>query len=414
MGWMGTPNHPFVKDIRKELMMATRVVMPTLGLTMTEGTVDEWKINQGDSVKAGDILFSVSTDKLTNDIEAEADGVLLKILLPEGESAPCKATIAWIGEEGEEIPEEESGEDVKIIENTPTQSTPMVKNKDENKSVIVIGGGPGGYVAAIRATQLGANVTIIEPEFKGGRYGGTCVNVGCIPTKAILHSAQLFSEMKERGSELGIEATDINVNFKQVIAHKNAITNQLSGGVAGLLKKNGVRKIDGFARILSNKKVEVENSEGKRDILTADAIIIAVGSVNAVPPIPGVKEYCIDSTDVLELEDIPKSMAVIGGGVIGCEIACAYATFGTKVTVIEALDHILPVLDEDITAIGMSHMEKIGVEFYLSSPVQAVEKHEDMLRVVCKNNEGEDIGFEAEKVLLAVGRKPNTANLGLE
>ena len=279
-------------------------------------------------------------------------------------------------------------------------------------NIIVIGGGPGGYVAAIRAAQLGAQVTVIEKE----HLGGTCLNVGCIPTKCLLHSAELVSQIKEQGADIGVEVEGVKVNFPKVIAHKNEISKKLTGGIAGLFKMNKVKKIDGEATFIAPKKLQVTKPDGTKEIMTADAVIIATGSVNTVPPIPGIKENpnCIDSTGALNLEALPKTMVVIGGGVIGLELACAYAAFGTKITVVEAMDHMLPMLDGDLTKIGVDHMKKMGMEFHLECPVQSVESSPVGAKVVCKNKAGETVSFEAEKVLVAIGRKANTASLNLD
>ena len=391
--------------------MATEVLMPKLGLTMTEGTIEEWKIKEGDAVKKGDVLFSVATDKMTNDIEADADGVLLKILLPVGETAPCKSVIAYIGAAGEAVPEAAAPAGAAPAAEPAKAEAPAESGP---KSVIVIGGGPGGYVAAIRAAQLGAKVTVIEKEY----LGGTCLNVGCIPTKCIIHSAELLEDIKNQGADIGVKVTGVELDFKQVIAHKNAISKKLTGGIAGLFKANGVKKIDGEASFVDAKTISVKKPDGTAEQMTADAIIIASGSVNAVPPIPGIRQNpnpnCIDSTGVLSLQELPKSMVVIGGGVIGLEIACAYAAFGTKITVVEALDHMLPMLDADITAVGVKHMKKMGIDFNLECPVQAVEESPVGAKVVCKNKAGELVSFEAEKVLVAVGRRANTAALNLD
>ena len=288
----------------------------------------------------------------------------------------------------------------------------VLKSQADSKSVIVVGGGPGGYVAAIRAAQLGAKIKLIEKE----HLGGTCLNIGCIPTKCLLHSAELYSDISHSGKELGIEASDVKVNFPQVISHKNDISKQLVNGVTTLLKSNKVEKIDGEAFFTAPKTLSVRKADGTTETLTADAIILATGSVNSRPPIPGLDENpnCIDSTGALSLEKLPKSMIVIGGGVIGLEIACAYAAFGTKITVIEALDHMLPMLDGDLTKIGMEHMKKMGMEFHLESPVQSVEKSAVGAKVICRDKSGKDISFEAEKVLVAIGRRANTEGLNLE
>lgn len=279
------------------------------------------------------------------------------------------------------------------------------------KQIIVIGGGPGGYVAAIRASQLGAKVTLIEKK----HLGGTCLNIGCIPTKCLLHSAELIEDIKNRSGEIGVEVTGFTVNFPKIIAHKNDISKKLTSGVAGLLKMNKVDVVTGDAVFTGPKRIEVTKDDGTKQTMTADAMIIATGSINAVPPIPGIKENsnCIDSTGALSLEKLPKSMIVIGGGVIGLELACAYAAFGTKITVVEAMDHVLPMLDEDLTKIGMAHMKKMGIEFHLQCPVQAVENSAAGAKVVCKDAAGKTLSFEAEKVLVAIGRKANTASLDL-
>ena len=281
-----------------------------------------------------------------------------------------------------------------------------------SEKVLVIGGGPGGYVAAIRAAQLGAEVTMVERQY----LGGTCLNVGCIPTKCLLHSAELLMEMNSRGQALGVLADNVRVDFSQVIANKNAVSKKLTGGIASLLKVNGVTKLDGEAAFTAPKTVELTRPDGTKETLTADKIIVATGSVNAVPPIPGLRENpnCIDSTGALSLEKLPQSMVVIGGGVIGLELACAYAAFGTKITVVEALDHILPMLDGEVIRLAMQQLRRLGIELRLQCPVQAVEDSPVGAKVVCQDKNGQTVAIEAEKVLVAVGRRANTEGLDLD
>jgi len=379
--------------------MAYELLMPQLGLTMEEGTVSMWVKHEGDLVKVGDVIAEITTDKLTNELISEVDGVLLKIIAQEGEDIPVRGILAYIGQPREDV-------SVKS-----TNSIIPAKAAD-NDEVIVIGGGPGGYVAAIRAAQLGAKVTVIEKEY----LGGTCLNVGCIPTKCLLHSAELLEDIKNHSKDIGVEVGSVKVNFPQIIAHKNEISNKLTSGIGGLLKLNKVKTIDGEATFIAPKTLEVKKSDGTKQILTAQAIIVATGSVNSIPPIPGIKgnPNCIDSTGALSLTTLPKSMVVIGGGVIGLELACAYAAFGTKITVVEAMDHMLPMLDGDLTKIGVAHMKKMGIEFNLECPVKSVESSPMGAKVICSNKVGENISFEAEKVLVAIGRKANTASLNLE
>ena len=390
--------------------MAFELKMPQLGLTMEEGTVSKWIKHEGDEVKVGDVVVEITTDKLTNEVTSEAEGTMLKIVAQEGDDVPVKGTLAWIGKPGEQV----GGAPAAAAPAVPfAPAAPAAPAKPAgDTSVIVIGGGPGGYVAAIRAAQLGAKVTLIEKQY----LGGTCLNVGCIPTKCLLHSAELVEDIKNQGKDIGVEVDGVKVNFQQVIAHKNDISKKLTSGVAGLLKMNKVKKIDGEATFVGEKKLSVKKADGTTEEMTADAIIVATGSVNSQPPIPGLKENptCIDSTGALSLEKLPKTMVVIGGGVIGLELACAYAGFGTKITVVEAMDHMLPMLDGDLTKIGVAHMKKMGMEFNLECPVQSVEESPVGAKVVCKNKAGETVSFEAEKVLVAIGRKANTASLNLE
>ncbi len=389
--------------------MAHEVTMPQLGLTMEEGTISKWLKKEGDSVAVGEPLVEITTDKLTNEVISEAAGTLLKIVAQEGDDIPVKGLLAYIGAAGEQV----GAAPAPAAKPVAAPAAPVAPAAAKaGASVIVVGGGPGGYVAAIRAAQLGAKVTVVEKE----HLGGTCLNIGCIPTKCLLHSAELVAEIKEQGKEIGVEVSGVKVNFPQVIKHKNDISKQLTSGVAGLLKMNKVTKVDGEASFTGPKKLSVKKADGKVEEMTADAIILATGSINSVPPIPGIKENpnCIDSTGALSLEKLPKSMVVIGGGVIGLEIACAYAAFGTKITVVEAMDHMLPMLDADLTTIGVAHMKKMGMEFNLECPVQSVEKSSVGAKVVCKNKEGKTVSFEAEKVLVAIGRRANTASLNLE
>ena len=198
--------------------MAFEVKMPQLGLTMEEGTVSKWIKHEGDAVKVGDVILEITTDKLTNEVASEAEGTLLKIVAQEGDDVAVKGTLAWIGQPGEAV----GGAAPAATPAVPfapaaAAATAAPAKPAGDTSVIVIGGGPGGYVAAIRAAQLGAKVTVVEKQY----LGGTCLNVGCIPTKCLLHSAELVEDIKNQGKEIGVEVEGVKVNFPQVIAHKN-------------------------------------------------------------------------------------------------------------------------------------------------------------------------------------------------
>jgi dihydrolipoamide dehydrogenase len=275
--------------------------------------------------------------------------------------------------------------------------------------VVVIGGGPGGYVAAIRAAQLGGEVTLIEKEY----LGGTCLNVGCIPTKSLLHSAELYEEAKE-AAKYGVIINDIKIDFTKVQERKSAVTKQLVNGVKGLLAANKVKVVTGEASFVSKDKVEVK-TENKSEIIKADKFIIATGSVPAKPPILGIdSEKCIDSTGALELKEIPKSIVIVGGGVIGIEIATLYNSLGSKVVVVEMLDEILPMMDGELTKIIRAKLAKKGVEIFTSSKVMSFKEAGENIEVSVQMKDNSIKVFSGDKALISIGRRTNTSSLSLD
>lgn len=276
--------------------------------------------------------------------------------------------------------------------------------------IAVIGGGPGGYVAAIRAAQLGGEVTLIEK----GNMGGTCLNVGCIPTKALLHSAQILEEARH-AAECGIDLAIRGFDWNKVQAKKNAVVKQLVTGVSGLMKANKIKVVAGTASFAAKTSLAVKKADGSSETLSYDRIIVAAGSVPAIPPIPGVKDNpaCIDSTGALSLNAVPASLLIIGGGVIGLEFATVYSAFGTKVTVIEALPKLLPMMDGELTASLRKTMEQRGVAIHTEARVVSVDNTGKGAKVTVETG-GKTQSFEAEKVLVAVGRRTDTEALNLD
>lgn len=389
--------------------MAFEIKMPQLGLTMEEGTVAKWLKQEGDSVKKGDVLLEITTDKLTSEIESEADGVLLKIVAEEGEDVPVKGLLGYIGEAGEQIAQASAPAAAPAPTSAPVPA-PAEAKKAGDTSVVVVGGGPGGYVAAIRAAQLGGKVTLIEKN----KLGGTCLNVGCIPTKVLLHAAEALTEAKHMDN-LGIQVSVNGIDWKAVQSRKEAVTNQLVSGVTGLMKANKIRVIEGTASFASKTALEVVKKDGTKENVPFDKVILATGSVPAVPPIPGVKENaaCVDSTGALAFDHVPETLLVIGGGVIGMELATAYSRFGAKVTVVEAMPKLLPMMDGELTAMLRKKMEASGVTILTEAKVQSVEAAPVGAKVQVEVD-GKVESFEAEKVLVAVGRRTDTEALGLD
>ena len=277
------------------------------------------------------------------------------------------------------------------------------------QKVVVIGAGPGGYVAAIRLAQLGAEVILIEKD----KLGGTCLNVGCIPTKVLLHCAEVVANLGE-AQELGVKVDSSSINWDKVQEKRKKISSQLVMGVGSLVKANKIKLIEGSASFVDKHTLNIVKKDKTEEKLTFDKLIIASGPVPAIPPIPGVKECpaCIDSTAALELDKVPKSMLVIGGGVIGIEMATAYSAFGTKVTIVEALPKILPLMDGELSKMLKKSMQEKNIEILTGTKVLSVETTALGANVNVETEQGNK-SFEAEKVLVAVGRRTYTESLDL-
>jgi dihydrolipoamide dehydrogenase len=278
--------------------------------------------------------------------------------------------------------------------------------------LVVIGSGPGGYVCAIRAAQLGLKVAVVE---KRATYGGTCLNVGCIPSKALLHASEMFEEAGHGFAKLGIKVTP-ELDLPGMLAHKDATVKANVEGVAFLFKKNKIDGVQGVGRIASAGRVEVTAADGGKQTLETKAIVIATGSESA--PLPGVEideERVVTSTGALELKQVPKRLVVIGAGVIGLEIGSVWRRLGSEVTVVEFLDRILPGMDGEVAKQSQRLFQKQGIAFRLGSKVTGVKAADDGLAVSvapAKGEGGEEI-VVADVVLVAIGRRAYTAGLGL-
>ncbi len=278
------------------------------------------------------------------------------------------------------------------------------------KGIVVIGGGPGGYVAAIRAAQLGAKVSLVEKD----ELGGVCLNRGCIPTKALLHGVELL-EVLRAAKEYGINTGEISVDFSKLNTRKERAVKTLVSGVGGLMKSNGVEVIKGTARLLSPQKVEVTDPEGQKSSFQAGKIILATGSSSADLPVAGADlPGVLDSDGALRLTRIPASMVIIGAGPVGLEFGNIFAMLGTKVTILELLPQILPTEDADVASTLEKALRQNKIQIHTNCRVQDIGKQsEGLLKVRALTGDGEKT-FESEHVLMAVGRSPNIAGLGLE
>lgn len=279
--------------------------------------------------------------------------------------------------------------------------------------VVVIGSGPGGYVAAIRCAQLGFNTAIIE---KYPTLGGTCLNVGCIPSKALLDSSHHYQEAVTHFEEHGIEIPgEIKVNLEQMIARKQNVVDQNVSGIKYLMDKNKITVLEGTGSFEDATHVKVTKNDGSSESLEAKNIIIATGSKPSTLPFIKIdKERIITSTEALKLKEIPKHMIVIGGGVIGLELGQVYMRLGAQVSVIEYMDRIIPGMDASLSKELTKVLKKQGMKFYTSHKVKSVERNGDTVKVEAENKKGETVTFDGDYTLVSVGRRPFTDGLNAD
>lgn len=271
--------------------------------------------------------------------------------------------------------------------------------------VAIVGGGPGGYVAAIRAAKAGLSVAIIE----GDELGGTCLNRGCIPSKTLLKHAEVMDQIKH-ADELAIHVDSYSIDLKQMVERKNKVINQLNSGIKALLRQNKVKAYQGFGYVHDDKKITIKSAE-KEYVIEATSIILANGSEVAMPQIPGIEDINVYTSDtIFDVKDIPEYLVIVGGGVIGMEIACIYNSFGSKVEIIELADRILPLEDKEASAFLQKQLEKKDVVFRTESKVTHFE-NVDGKSFVHMEEDGKKTFIPADAVLMCVGRKPNKTGL---
>jgi dihydrolipoamide dehydrogenase len=274
----------------------------------------------------------------------------------------------------------------------------------------VIGAGPGGYVAAIRLAQLGKNVVVVERD----RLGGTCLNYGCIPSKALIYAAGIVDRIREQAPDMGIKVSDPEIDMAKMISWKDGVVKKLTGGIGQLFKAHKIQTVYGTAKYKNRKQVEVSGADGTH-LVTSEASIIATGGrAFELPNIPFDRVDVISSKEALELKEIPQRLLVIGGGIIGLEIGTFYMKLGAQVTVVEMMDQLLPGVDPELVAVIAKKLKKRGVKVHLKARARAVEKQKDgSLRAVIDTADGE-ISIDCDKVLVAVGWRPTTEGLDLD
>ncbi len=277
--------------------------------------------------------------------------------------------------------------------------------------LIIIGSGPGGYVCAIRAAQLGLKTACVEVR---ETLGGTCLNVGCIPSKALLESTHHYQQLQKEFAEHGIIVDKISLDLKKMQERKSGVVKSITSGVEFLFKKNKITWLQGWGTVQSANKVSVKDKSGKSTVYTTRHIVIATGSEPIELPFAKFDhKYVIDSTDALTLESVPKHLIVVGAGVIGLELGSVWGRLGAKVTFIEALPNILGMTDLEVSSAMQKIMQKQGMTFHLNTSLQSVEVKANTVSAVCKSP-NETIRLEGDKILMSIGRRPASTNLGLE
>jgi dihydrolipoamide dehydrogenase len=364
-------------------------------------------VSVGDTVAAEDPLIELESDKATMEVPSPVAGKITEIKVAEGDRVSEGTPIMVIEAAGaEDAPEAEAPKAVPA----PQATTGTATGKgDKHAEVVVLGSGPGGYSAAFRAADLGKTVILIE---RNPTLGGVCLNVGCIPSKALLHAAKVITEAEEMASH-GISFGKPKVDLDALRGWKDSVVGQLTGGLDGLAKARKVEVVRGTGKFTGANMIEV-TGEGTTTVSFDQCIIAAGSEVVTLPFIPHDDPRVIDSTGALELADIPKRMLVLGGGIIGLEMACVYDALGAQITVVELMDQLMPGADKDMVKPFHKRVEGRYEAIRLKTKVTAVEALKTGLKVTFEDDKGEVTTDTFDKILVAVGRKPNGKQIAAE
>lgn len=386
--------------------------------------VAEVYVKAGDNIKKDDNLVMLETDKATMEVPATDDGTVKEVLIKVGSkvsegsiilkletslSVEAVAKSASTTQTGTISSNQANAAEVKAAPHTGQASAHTTSTANFDCDVLVLGAGPGGYTAAFRAADLGKKVILVE---KHPTLGGVCLNVGCIPSKALLHVAKVINEAEEI-SHHGVSFGKPKLEIDKIRGFKDGIIKKLTGGLAALSKQRKVIVVQGIAEFTSPNTLEVKTSEGKKTLSFANAIIAAGSHSFKIPGLP-VDPRIIDSTGALELANIPKSMLVIGGGIIGLEMAEVYSTLGTEITVVELGDGLIPGADRDVVKILENRIKKRYKGIYTKTKCAKIEAKKDAIHVTFEGDNAPKEIQKFEKVLVAAGRRPNGKTIGAE
>ncbi|MFO7766866.1 MAG: dihydrolipoyl dehydrogenase [Pelovirga sp.] len=408
--------------------MSVDVVVPQVSDGVTSGTVTSVMVSVGDEVEADQTLIELETDKAVVAIPSPSAGRIRDLKVGEGDNVDVGAVIAVLDEvdadhaaaetdESQEAATEEKAKETSTdrIEEKPAARKPGGKTTEQSKvpgkDLVVIGAGPGGYHAAFKAAELGLSVTLIDPE---ENPGGVCLHRGCIPSKALLHVAKLITETRESAA-IGITFSPPKIDVDRIRAWKNDVVEKLTGGLGAKVDKQKLTYIRGTARFKDDHHLEVTDLDGKTSQLSFSQAILATGSRPIMlPGVDGGSQRIIDSTGALNLSDVPSSLLVVGGGYIGLELGSAYAALGSKVSVVEMTDGLLPGCDRDLVSLLKRRLDNIFQDILLKTKVVELKEQKNGVAVTLEDKKGESTNRRFDRVLIAIGRKPNTEQLGLD
>jgi len=393
-------------------MSSLEIRVPDIG-GHSDVNVAEVYVKVGDKINVDDNLIMLETDKATMEVPADKAGTITEVLVKVGSKINEGDVVVKVEAEGQAAAAQTSA-----VSNPASQpvvapqaaSAPAQSEGDIVCDVMVLGAGPGGYTAAFRAADLGLKVVLIE---KHSTLGGVCLNVGCIPSKALLHVAKVINEADEM-SHHGVSFGKPQLDIDKIRDFKSGVVGKLTKGLDGLAKQRKVQKVQGLAKFTSPQTIEVDTPDGKKTVRFTNAIIAAGSSVFKVPGFPFDDPRVIDSTGALQLESVPERMLVVGGGIIGLEMAEVYSTLGAKITVVELGDGLIPGADRDVVKVLEARIKKRYEAIYTKTKCAKVEAKVDGIWVTFEGAGAPVEPQKFDKVLVAAGRRPNGKNIGAE
>ncbi|MDR5782981.1 dihydrolipoyl dehydrogenase [Caballeronia sp. LZ065] len=412
-------------------MARVEVKVPQLSESVTEATMLPWKKNAGDAVAQDETLVELETDKVVLEVPAPGAGTLVEVLKKAGDIVHADDVIAVIDTEAKAAaaaPAAAEKPAAAAPPATPAQaaapaasSAPAATGQKADFDVIVIGSGPGGYIAAIRAAQLGRKVACVEEWINPAgkpKLGGTCLNVGCIPSKALLASSEEFEKAKLHFGDFGITMDNLAVDVEKMVGRKEAIVEKITGGVEFLFRKNKITWLKGHGKLAGkdggNFRIDV-SGEDKSESHTAQHVIIATGSkARHLPNVPVDNKIVSDNEGALAFTSVPKKLAVIGAGVIGLELGSVWRRLGAEVTILEALPEFLGTTDTALQKEAAKLFKKQGLAIHLGVKIDGVKTTDSNVSIAYKDKDGNAQTLDADRLIVSIGRVPNTDNLGLD